>query len=111
MRGDRMYQRTNNYLRRLGQGDSVICRSRYGWPRRCYRRKNLCASYLASLLLITFTIQPLLAQEKLPEPGKQIKIADIAISDSLPPQESSAPIAPVPELPAPIAPTQTAPRQ
>src|SRR5947199_9484747 len=112
MRGDRMYQRTNNYLRRFGeQGDSVICRSRCGWLRRRYRRKNLQASCLASLLLFTFTIQPVLAQGKLPEPVKQIKIADIAISDSLPPQESSALIAPLPETPAPMAPTQTAPRQ
>ena len=90
-----MYQRTNNYLRRFsGQDDSVICRSRCGLPRRCHRHKNLRASCLASLLLFTFTIQPVLAQEKSSEPVKQIKIADIAISDSLPPQESSAPIAP-----------------
>jgi outer membrane protein, heavy metal efflux system len=107
-----MYQPTNNYLRHFGgQSDSVICRSRCGLPRRCHRHKNLRASCLASLLLFTFTIQPVLAQEKSPEPVKQIKIADIAISDSLPPQESSALIAPMPEAPAPMAPTQTDPAQ
>src|SRR4051812_12365758 len=112
MRGDRMYQRTNNYLRRFGrQDDSVICRSRCGWPHRRYRHKNLRASCLASLLLFTFTLQPVLAQGKSPEPVKQIRIADIPISESLPPQESSALIAPVPEAPAPMAPAQTAPRQ
>jgi outer membrane protein, heavy metal efflux system len=107
-----MYQRTNNYLRRFGgQCDSVICQSRCGLPRHCHRRQNLRARCLASLLLITFMSQPMLAQEKLPESGNQIKIADIAISDSLPPQESSAPISSGPVSPSLTTPTQVAPVQ
>jgi cobalt-zinc-cadmium efflux system outer membrane protein len=105
-----MYQRTNNYLRPFGgQRDPVICQSRDGLLRRRHRYKSLRASYLASLLLFTLTIQPMLAQGKFPEPVQQIKIADIAISDVLPPSMAPAPAPTVTESPSPASPAPEPP--
>ena len=80
-----MYQRANNYLRnylrRFGERcDSVVCQGRCGQgrlPRCCRRQKSRRASYLASLLLLTLTTHPVLAQEKSPGPLKGINV-DIA---------------------------------
>jgi cobalt-zinc-cadmium efflux system outer membrane protein len=74
-----MYQRTINYLRRFGgQRALVIHQSRCGWPLCGHRQKNRRASFMAGLLLLSLTTQPLLAQEKSPEPLKQINYASIA---------------------------------
>src|SRR6266404_2417927 len=79
MRGDRMYQLNNNYLRRLTeQCDSMVCPSKCGLPRCCHRQKIRHASYLASFLLFILTSHPVLAQEKSPEPLKGIN-ANIAV--------------------------------
>ncbi len=94
-----MYQLTNNYLRnylrRFGERyDSVVCQGRCGLPRCCRLQKSRRASYLASLLLLTLTTSPILAQEKSPEPLKGIN-ADIAAmlnpqqqTPALPPKRS-----------------------
>src|SRR5712692_7876310 len=75
MRGDRMYQRTNNYLRRFGERcDSMVCQGRCGLPQCCQRQKSRRVSYLGALLLITLTAHPILAQEKSPEPLKGINV-------------------------------------
>lgn len=79
-----MSQRTYNYLRRFGgRCDALFFRGRCGLPRRRHRQKNLRASYLASLLLLTITIHPLLAQEKSPEPSKQSNANTAAMPDTL----------------------------
>ncbi len=85
-----MYQRANNYLRnylrRFGERcDSVVCQGQCGLPRCCSRQKNRRASYLASLLLITLTTHPILAQEKSPEALQGIK-ANIAALPKAPQQ-------------------------
>src|SRR6266478_5223220 len=79
MRGDRMYQLNNNYLRRLTEPcDSLVCPGKCGLPRCCHRQKIRHASYLASFLLFILTSHPVLAQEKSPEPLKGIN-ANIAV--------------------------------
>src|SRR5258707_12458483 len=79
MRGDRMYQLINNYLRRFSKRcDSVFCQGPCGLPRCCRRQKNRRASYLACVLLFILTSHPVLAQEKSPEPVKGIN-ANIAV--------------------------------
>ena len=77
-----MYQRANNYLRnylrRFGaRCDSVVCQGQCALPRSCRRQKSRRASYLASLLFITLTTHPILAQEKSPDPlqGTNVNIA------------------------------------
>src|SRR4051812_37041240 len=78
MRGGRMFQRTCNDLRRVGgRCDVVTYRSRRGLP-RCRRQRDRRASYLASLLFLALTAQPIRAQVKPPELVRQIKSADIA---------------------------------
>jgi outer membrane protein, heavy metal efflux system len=73
-----MYQRTNNFPRRFGERcDSWVSQGRCGLPRCCQRQKSRRASYLASLLLLTLTAHPILAQEKSPESLKGIN-ADFA---------------------------------
>lgn len=105
-----MSQRTKNYLRRFGgQCDSLICRRWCGLLRQYRRRKNRRARYLATVLLLILTPQPMLAQEKSPEPVEQIKITDITISDALPPQEPSAQEPPAPTTPATVAPSPVSP--
>ena len=90
-----MYQRANNYLRnylrRFGERcDSVVCQGRCGLPRCGRRQKSRCASYVASLLLLTLTTHPILAQEKSPEPLKGIN-ADIA---AMPRAQQQTPVPP-----------------
>src|SRR6266542_3290526 len=78
MRCDRMDQRANNSLSRFGERcDSWICQGRCTLPQCCQRQKSRRASYLASLLLLTLTTHPILAQQKSPEPLKRIN-ANIA---------------------------------
>jgi len=73
-----MYQRANNSLSRFGERcDSWICQGRCTLPQCCQRQKSRRASYLASLLLLTLTTHPILAQQKSPEPLKRIN-ANIA---------------------------------
>lgn len=73
-----MYQRTNNYLRRFVERcDSVVCKGRCCSARRRHRQESRRVSYLASLLLLTLTTHPILAQEKPPAPSRGIN-ADIA---------------------------------
>jgi len=73
-----MYQRANNSLSRFGERcDSWICQGRCTLPQCCQRQKSHRASYLASLLLLTLTTHPILAQQKSPEPLKRIN-ANIA---------------------------------
>ena len=68
-----MSQRTNHNLRRfIGRRDSAIRRSRRGLPRRNCQRKSSLANYIATVLLLALTTQPMLAQEKSPEPAKRI---------------------------------------
>ena len=67
-----MSQRVNTYLRnclrRFGaRCDSVVCQGRFSLPQRCPRQRNRRASYIASLLLITFVTHPILTQEKSPD--------------------------------------------
>ena len=96
-----MCQRTNNYPRRFGgQCDSAIYQSRCGLPRRRRRRKNRRASYLAGLLLFTFITQPALAQEKSPEPAKQIWKSTLFV---LPDAQQTPTSTTSPTTPAPTA--------
>ncbi len=68
-----------NHLRRFGaRCDSVICQGECGLPRYCQRQKSRRASYLPSLLLLTLTVHPILAQEKSLEPLKGSS-ADIVV--------------------------------
>src|SRR6266536_465774 len=68
-----------NHLRRFGaRCDSVICQGECGLPRYCQRQKSRRASYLPSLLLLTLTVHPILAQEKSLEPLKG-RSADIVV--------------------------------
>jgi len=68
-----MYQRANNSLSRFGERcDSWVCQGRCRLPQCCQRQKSRRASYLASLLLLTLTTHPILAQEKSREPLKGI---------------------------------------
>ena len=72
-----MYQLTKNYLRRFNERfDSAVCHGRCGL-RQCSRLQKSLASSLASLLLLTLTVHPILAQEKSSEPLKSTN-ADIA---------------------------------
>jgi cobalt-zinc-cadmium efflux system outer membrane protein len=74
-----MFQRTCNYLRRVGgRCDAVTYRSRRGLPRCRRRQRDRRASCLASLLLLALTAQPIQAQVKPPELVRQIKSADLA---------------------------------
>jgi len=73
-----MYQRTYYYLRRFaGRYDLVFKEDQRGRPQRCYRKDKLHSSLLTSLLLLTLSTQPLLAQEKSPSPAKEVN-ANIA---------------------------------
>jgi cobalt-zinc-cadmium efflux system outer membrane protein len=67
-----MFQCTNHLRRFVGRCDSVIRRGLRRLPRRSRLQKKRRASYLAGLLLFVFTTQPMPAQEKSPEPVKQI---------------------------------------
>jgi cobalt-zinc-cadmium efflux system outer membrane protein len=70
-----MYQRTNNYQRRFcEQCNSVVCQGRCGLPRCVRWQKHRRASCLAALLLLTLATQPILAQEKSPEPLRGIHV-------------------------------------
>ena len=63
-----MYQLTNNYLRRFTeQCDSVVSPGQCGLPQCRRLQKSRRASSLASLLLLTLTVHPILAQEKSPD--------------------------------------------
>src|SRR5689334_12578540 len=105
MRGDRMYQRTNNYPRRFGgHCDSAMYTSRRGSPLHLRRRRCRRPSYLVGLLLFAFVIQPAMAQEMSPKPTKQI------FKNSLfaPPGESQTPTTSAPTTSPTIPTSQTA---
>src|SRR6266496_1740902 len=88
MRGDRMYQLTNNYLRRFGERcDPVVCHGRCGLRCGCCGQKNRHVSCVATLLLLTLTAHPILAQEKSSEALKGI---NAGISASPPAQQQTA---------------------
>ena len=71
MRGDRMYQLTNNYLHRFSeQCTSLVCRD---LSARHQHRSQLPVTLLACLLLLTLTTSAL-AQEKPLESLKRIGI-------------------------------------
>src|SRR5258707_10621252 len=73
MRGDRMYQSTNNYLYRFSERcNSIVCQERYALRRCCRPQESRRASCLAGVLLLILTGHPILAQEKSPEPVKGV---------------------------------------
>src|SRR3954471_2862233 len=74
-----MYQRVNDYpgncLRRFDEGCSTVGSRRPWTSVPCGGRaeqKHHRASYLAGLLLVTLTVQPILAQEQSSGPSKSI---------------------------------------
>jgi cobalt-zinc-cadmium efflux system outer membrane protein len=83
-----MYQRANNYLgnylRRFSEHCDSVARQgpcgQGGWARCRRRQRSRRGSYLASLLLLTLTVHPMLAQEKSPEPLKGINANIAAMS-------------------------------
>lgn len=95
-----MSQRTNNYPRRFGgRSDSAVSPGRCGLPQRLRRRKRRPASYLAGLLLFAFVIQPALAQEKSPEPAKQLWKNNLFVLPDAP-QTQKIPTTPATQAPA-----------
>jgi cobalt-zinc-cadmium efflux system outer membrane protein len=99
-----MYQRVNDYLgnclRRFDERCSAPG-SWSGWAIRCCGRpqqKHRRPSCLAGLLLVTLTVQPILAQERSSGPSKSIS-ANIAI----PPQTQQQPSAPSAKRPITIS--------
>lgn len=84
-----MYQRVNTYLRNSlrcfgEQCNSGVCLSHSG------PQKNRRAGYIASLLLVTLVANPILAQEKSPDPLQGIN-ANIAAPPKAPQQTSAPP--------------------
>ncbi len=79
-----------HYLRRFGGPcSSVVYQDQCSMRLCCHRRRNHRASYLAGLLLITFTTHPILAQEKLPDPLPGINANISALPHA--PQQTPAP--------------------
>ena len=77
-----------NYLHRFSEsGDSPVRPGRCGWSRRFRQQKRPRAIYLASLLLVTLQIHPILAQKKSPEP---LKSSDANIAAILRAQQQTA---------------------
>ena len=79
-----MYQRVNDYLGNCLRRFDERCGAAGSWSQwasiRCCgspQQKHHRASYLAGLLLVTLTVQPILAQEQSSEPSKSIS-ANIA---------------------------------
>ena len=64
-----------NYLRRFSERcNTMAFQGQCVMPLCCRRQRNSRASYIASLLLITLTTHPSLAQEKSPDPLKGINV-------------------------------------
>src|SRR6266545_3858120 len=93
MRGEGMYQRVNDCLRRFDARCSAVGSwSQWASIRSCGRpqQKHHRASCLAGLLLVTLTVQPILAQEQSSGPSKSIN-ANIA---TLPQTQQQTPAPP-----------------
>ena len=82
-----MYQRVNTYLRNslwcFRKQFCLLARPSHGRP-----RNHQCASCIAGLLLMTILANPILAQEKSPDPALGIK-ANIAAAPKAPQQTST----------------------
>src|SRR6185436_1091129 len=93
MRGDRMYQRANYYLRtysrRFGDGRDCMVGQVQSGLRRWYRRPK--TRYLACLLLVTLSTHSILAQQKSPEQLIAIKPDIVALPHALPQTQAPSP--------------------
>jgi cobalt-zinc-cadmium efflux system outer membrane protein len=90
-----MYQLSDNHLLSFSRPrDSVAYRGRYCSTRHCRAQKSRRATYMATLLLLAFTTNPILAQEKPPEPLKGINanIAALARGQQTPAPPAKRPI-------------------
>jgi len=107
-----MSQRTNSLRRFIRRRDSVIRRSLYGLPMHSHLRNGSFANYIAVvlLLLLAITTQPMLAQEKSPEPAKQIWKSNLFAppGDRQTPATSATPATQSPSTPpTPLTPSAT----
>ena len=107
-----MSQRTNSLRRFIRRRDSVIRRSRCALPLRSHLRNCSFANYMAVvlLLLLALTTRPMFAQEKSPEPAKQIWKSNLFVppDDRQTPSTSATPVTQTPSTtPTPLTPSAT----